>query len=444
MEQLLLQRLQVSSQGWETTSCTTSKSRTSGAVHTTQLVEKNPQGVKDPASAMAALDMLQVKKVEQRPWKTLQGALPTDSARAITFPREDPGASVGSSVIYSPPRQGRAALPLTGTTAAGGADAALFSESAQDASAVAPVQLASEKEREVFDLVNRVRQNPTAMIPVLEERLTHLCGKTFWFGHRPAYMSREGRSAYLEAIAFLREQAPCEPISRLSEGLCLAARDLAVDTGRRGLSGHVGSDDSDLRARLERYGSWKGAVYEDAAYGMSEPEDIVLQLIVDDGFPTRFHRKNLFRPELAGMGVSISGHLSYRFVCVVVYATQFTELPVAELRQMQTWMAQHLKRHLICPGCRKEVAETEGVFACSNKWHPNCCVCATCKSTLTSYVNHGGLPYCQQCYDVTLRARCVRCQQPPSVSAGHIDGSPFCGRCFQEELKRQRREHFSL
>jgi hypothetical protein len=115
------------------------------------------------------------------------------------------------------------------------------------------------------------------------------------------------------------------PLLEPSRPLYKAARDHAVDLGRAGMTGHVGTDGSDLSERIERYGQWMGSISENCSYGFQDPLSIVLQLLIDDGVPSRGHRKNILNPESILVGTAIQPHTRYRFNCVQDFASSIRE-----------------------------------------------------------------------------------------------------------------------
>lgn len=133
-----------------------------------------------------------------------------------------------------------------------------------------------------------------------------------------AIVTREGTAAVDEAIAFLERQPPLPPV-RASPLIDRAAAEHAADQARAGTVGHAGSDGSSPSDRMRRHARWT-ATGEVIAYGPERAEDVVLQLIVDDGVPARGHRRILFNPGYTLIGVACAPHPVWRQVCVLDFA----------------------------------------------------------------------------------------------------------------------------
>ena len=131
-------------------------------------------------------------------------------------------------------------------------------------------------------------------------------------------VTREGTAAVDEAIAFLEGQTPL-PALRDSPAVGRAAADHAGEQGRTGDVAHLGADGSSPSDRMRRYGRWS-ATGEAIAYGPDRAEDVILQLIVDDGVPDRGHRRILFNPAYALVGAACAPHPVWRTVCVLDFA----------------------------------------------------------------------------------------------------------------------------
>ena len=98
----------------------------------------------------------------------------------------------------------------------------------------------------------------------------------------------------------MKKQKPLPPLD-WSLGVWYAARWHAYDIGPKGLMQHDGSDGSDPGMRINKYIKCLGWA-ENIAAGNEEAQDIVIQLIVDDGVRSRGHRKNIFSDKMKTFG----------------------------------------------------------------------------------------------------------------------------------------------
>ena len=89
------------------------------------------------------------------------------------------------------------------------------------------------------------------------------------------------------------------------------ARDHATKSGKKGYEGHKGFK-TRYTPVLERYME----VGENIYYGRYTPDEIVLQLLIDEGIKDLGHRANLLNPKYNSIGVSIKPHKSYEYNCV--------------------------------------------------------------------------------------------------------------------------------
>lgn len=163
----------------------------------------------------------------------------------------------------------------------------------------------------------RYAENLIAMLPYFEGTVMRRPGS------RVGLQTNEGANAVREAIRALAQQEPLPPLE-WADGMWSAARDHVLDQGPRGATGHDGSDGSTMDTRIRRYGAWSGTAAENIDYGSANARDVLISLIVDDGVPSRGHRRNIFNPNLRVMGGACGNHTRYRSMCVIDYAGGFT------------------------------------------------------------------------------------------------------------------------
>ncbi|HYD52508.1 MAG TPA: CAP domain-containing protein, partial [Gemmatimonadaceae bacterium] len=84
-------------------------------------------------------------------------------------------------------------------------------------------------------------------------------------------------------------------------------------------------DGSSPSVRVNRYGRWDGRLTESIAYGPATPEDVVIDLLVDDGVRDRGHRRNLLDPGVRIAGIACGPHRTYRMMCVIDLAAGYLE-----------------------------------------------------------------------------------------------------------------------
>jgi uncharacterized protein YkwD len=179
-------------------------------------------------------------------------------------------------------------------------------------------------ETDVLRETNRARQDPRAYADLLERQLAYYDGLLLKVPGQNPIRTEEGARAVREAIRVLRGLTPIAPLG-YAPGLSLAARDHVRDQGRRGATGHKGTDGSSMSDRVSRHGRWDVSLSENIAYGPATGRDVVVGLIVDDGVPDRGHRLTIFDATLRLAGVACGEHRTYRVMCVVNYAARFED-----------------------------------------------------------------------------------------------------------------------
>ncbi|HEX8176079.1 MAG TPA: CAP domain-containing protein [Pyrinomonadaceae bacterium] len=184
----------------------------------------------------------------------------------------------------------------------------------------------SPLEKAVLEEMNLARTNPAQYASYLESLRKYYQGKTLKQPGVPAVVTVEGATALEDAINFLRGARPLPPL-QVSKGMCLGAKDQSYDQGKSGDVSHQGKDKSFSWERVARYGEWKTPISENIAYDSGTARDIVINLLIDDGVPSRGHRNNIFNSSYIVTGVACGSHPLFGGMCVCTFAGGFTDKP---------------------------------------------------------------------------------------------------------------------
>lgn len=178
----------------------------------------------------------------------------------------------------------------------------------------------SSFEKEIIFEINKLRSDPARYAAEFIAPLAkHYKHKLLHYPGDLPLLTREGVSALSECVRELERHRPLPPLNPDYE-LTRAARDHVKDQSKTGRTGHIGSDKSSMRERIERYGKWQTRIAENIAYGGKSPQQIIIYLLIDDGIRDRGHRKNFLNPELKIVGVATGGHPEYGIMCVMDFA----------------------------------------------------------------------------------------------------------------------------
>ena len=134
-------------------------------------------------------------------------------------------------------------------------------------------------------------------------------------------LTNEGARAVTEASTALRATPPLPAIT-FSPLLAKAARAHVEAQGPSGATGHV----SGGRGPGDRVTALGGQPYvaETISYGTATSEEVVRQLIVDDGVVSRGHRRTLLSRDYRFVGIWCGFHARWRSMCVLDFSTTAT------------------------------------------------------------------------------------------------------------------------
>jgi uncharacterized protein YkwD len=182
----------------------------------------------------------------------------------------------------------------------------------------------SRLEKDLILEMNKVRSDPKKYAELyILPRTRYFKGNNYSLAAGRSIATREGVRAVEECHAALSAMEGV-PLLYPREGLSRAARDHAEDQGEAGSTGHTGGDGSSFEERIQRYGKWSGVTAENISYGSSTSRDVVCQLLIDDGVPSRGHRLNIMNRAYGYVGVAAASHSRYETVCVIDFAAAYT------------------------------------------------------------------------------------------------------------------------
>lgn len=140
-------------------------------------------------------------------------------------------------------------------------------------------------------------------------------------------VTKEGKAAIREAIGFLEKQEPIEGDMKICKALCRSAQMHADDTGPKGITGHFGSDGSEMHERIEKFVEYTEWMGENCNYSQfTKARDVVIDLLIDDGISDRSHRRNLFIPDFTCLGIGVADHSKFGKAVVINYASDVTPI----------------------------------------------------------------------------------------------------------------------
>jgi uncharacterized protein YkwD len=175
-------------------------------------------------------------------------------------------------------------------------------------SILAPAAFADELDDAVLAEINFARANPADYARELRRQAVSV-GRGDYSGNDP--------EAVEEAIDFLQQQPSLPPL-KWDDRVAVAANQHTRVQGPRGDVGHGAA--GGLGRRLQGAGVWAGMSAENISYGYDDARDVVRQLIIDSGVPTRGHRHNIFGTGYQLVGVSCGAHRAYGAMCTIDFA----------------------------------------------------------------------------------------------------------------------------
>ena len=196
----------------------------------------------------------------------------------------------------------------------------------------------NEIEEEIFNCHNECRNNPFSYIIKLKELTNYYKDKLYHHPCENPILTYEGVDAIEEAIQYLKIVKPLYPLT-YSEEISKACRDHIADIGPKGLITHIGSDGKNITDRIEKYCEWDGIVAENLDFGFRMGDNVIMNMIIDDGVNDKIQRKNIFSKDFQYIGVGAGPHKTYGICVVIGYAKNIREIGT-EPEDVSEWISK--------------------------------------------------------------------------------------------------------
>jgi len=279
--------------------------------------------------------------------------------------------------------------------------------------------------------LNWVRTQPSEAADCLRARLEHYQGREYFPPGKPGacFVTKEGPAVVREAVAVLLAVDPLDGLGKSSEvGLAFAGEDHIADIGQTGTASHSSSDGTSSGDRAHRYGTfskfgeclWYGSDAHDA-------RSIVLDLIIDDGVPSRGHRNGVLNPEYDTVGVAYGHHTTFGMMAAMEFACGWEGSDMFIRARKQSGPVK-LSPHTLakakaaastqwalgsCAICKEpikggKVIESQQI---GGRVHAACFNCKSCAKSLVggTYKMHQGGCLCTECYSNQHGEKCTAC-----------------------------------
>ena len=182
----------------------------------------------------------------------------------------------------------------------------------------------SKLDQNVFELINKVRENPKYIIPQLRDLITKFDGEVLKREGKVNLRTKEDPDAVREAIAYLERAQPVGGL-KWNDDLARAAKDHVEDTGPKGLLQHESSHGKGVKDRFSAYGKFVSSYGENLSFHCETAEEVVMQQIIDDGVMERGHRENIFNPEFKVFGCHSGPHADLDTMTCMDFAGGFVK-----------------------------------------------------------------------------------------------------------------------
>ena len=131
----------------------------------------------------------------------------------------------------------------------------------------------------------------------------------------------EGDNVFKEAIAFLKNLRPLQPLE-WDQNLYSSANEHVNDIGPKGLLLYQSSDGTEPEDRINKYCNYE-SLGENIDFGPNDAMGVIISLTLDDGEEQRPHRENLFKEDFNKVGIACGPHQTEFQMCVMDFAGDY-------------------------------------------------------------------------------------------------------------------------
>ena len=189
-------------------------------------------------------------------------------------------------------------------------------------SLVSPTPAEGSFEKDLFDLHNQIRQDPSSFIPELENILADFAGTRFrklQIGDKTYNIATlEADVPVRELITFLRKQPRLQPLT-YDDSLQGYACQHVNDQGSTRDTGHQSSAGDSWNVRIANLRTDGHALGENLTYGVMGARDALLTLAINDGVRSRAHRLNIFNEDFQKIGLCKGDHAAFTNMVDVIF-----------------------------------------------------------------------------------------------------------------------------
>ncbi|CAE7219871.1 pxl-1, partial [Symbiodinium sp. CCMP2592] len=276
------------------------------------------------------------------------------------------------------------------------------------------------------------RTRPVELIDALRERLKHYKGKDCYPPERAGQcvVTKEGAAVVREAIDYVTSLETLGGVGTASQpGLAMAGEDHVHDIGQTGTASHTSSDGTNAADRARRYGNFE--LFGECLWYGSDRADarcVVLDLIIDDGVPSRGHRLGVLDPRYDTVGVSYGSHCTFGRLAALEFARGWEpdELAMSDRRKAgphrispEVMAAAKAKAETAwslgsCPVCGEPIKGGKVTeLAEMGKLHAACFKCSNagcgCALAGVPYKVQDKALYCKTCFYEKFGEKCKAC-----------------------------------